>query len=105
MTIRTDEHGVLRGNADDAGALCITEKSPHGVPGSSYRRMVSQQGAPGPLKLRWDGHPLSWTRVGQRVHFAVPADLVRAHRVAELRLKSYTRWWEPVHGLRTGAPP
>ncbi|MCS6914919.1 MAG: hypothetical protein RMK29_11275 [Myxococcales bacterium] len=63
---------------------------------------------PGGLRLRWDGHALSWTRVGARVHFTVPEALVRAHRVSSLtldlpagearldhlRLVSYTRWWE-----------
>jgi hypothetical protein len=49
VTIRTDEHGVRRGNAADAGAVCKTDKSPNGVSASTYRRMVSQLGAPAPL--------------------------------------------------------
>lgn len=49
MSIRTDENGVRRGNAADAGAVCVTDKSPEGVGASTYRRMVSQLGAPGPL--------------------------------------------------------
>lgn len=52
MTIRVDEHGVRRGNAADAGAVCKTTKSPNGVPAATYRRMVSQLGAPGPVKGR-----------------------------------------------------
>lgn len=49
MTIWTDENGVRRGNAADAGALCVTTKSPKGVGRSTYTRMVSQLGAPAPL--------------------------------------------------------
>lgn len=49
MAIRVDENGVRRGNAADAGALCKTEKKPNGVGASTYRRMVSQLNAPGPL--------------------------------------------------------
>jgi hypothetical protein len=49
VTIWTDENGVRRGNAADAGAACVTDKSPKGVSASTYRRMVSQLGAPKPL--------------------------------------------------------
>jgi hypothetical protein len=49
MAERTDEHGVRRGNAADAGALCVTKESPKGVDAATYRRMCSQLGAPRPL--------------------------------------------------------
>lgn len=51
MTIRVVD-GVRRGNAADAGAICTTSHSPSGVPASTYRRMITQLGAPGPLKGR-----------------------------------------------------
>jgi hypothetical protein len=41
--------GVRRGDAADAGALCKTERSRDGVSADTYRRMISQLGAPGPL--------------------------------------------------------
>jgi hypothetical protein len=46
----TDEHGIRRGVAADAGALCITKDSPQGVDAATYRRMCSQLGAPRPIQ-------------------------------------------------------
>lgn len=49
MTERIDADGVRRGNAADAGRLCVTKESPNGVDAATYRRMCSQLGAPRPL--------------------------------------------------------
>jgi hypothetical protein len=72
----------------------------------------------GRVGLWWDGQPLDWTRIGARLHFAVPEERVRAHRVSELvlelpeppagqpprieyiQLKSHTAWWQRDHTRR-----